>query len=142
VLMNLFFNRTITGKAMSACSENRLAASLVGIPVNVMILLSFALSAAIGSVGGIVITPISLMEYDQGALLALKGFGASVLGGLGSFYGAVMAGFILGLIESLFAGVVHSGYKDAAALVVLLLVLFVKPSGIFGNAEIRRMKRF
>ena len=142
VLVNQFFKRTILGKAMMACAENPRAASLVGIDVRAMALLAFALSAAIGSVGGIVITPISLMEYDQGALLALKGFGASVLGGLGSFYGAVMAGFILGLIESLFAGVVHSGYKDAAALVVLLLVLFVKPSGIFGNAEISRMKRF
>ncbi len=77
---------------MSACAENPDAASLVGINVKHMILLSFSLSAAIGAVAGITVTPISLMEYDRGAMLAIKGFGAVVLGGLGSFPGAVLGG--------------------------------------------------
>jgi branched-chain amino acid transport system permease protein len=142
ILLNLFFNRTIIGKAMAACADNPEAASLVGINVKMMVLFSFALSAAIGSIAGIVITPISLMEFDRGPMLAIKGFGAVVLGGLGSFGGAVFAGFLLGVIESLFAGLVHSGYKDAAALMVLLIVLFIKPSGLFGSIEVAKIKKF
>ena len=142
ILMSLFFSRTITGKAMAACADNPEAASLVGINVRLMVLISFALSAGIGSIAGIVITPISLMEFDRGPMLAIKGFGAVVLGGLGSFGGAVFAGLLLGVIESLFAGLVHSGYKDAAALMVLLIVLFIKPSGLFGNIEVTRIKKF
>lgn len=85
VALTLFFEKTIIGKAMRACADNPNAASLVGINVKKMILLSFSLSAAIGAIAGIVITPISLMEYDRGAMLAIKGFSAVILGGLGSF---------------------------------------------------------
>ena len=142
VLMTIFFKKTRYGKAMLACADDPEAARLVGIKVNTMILISFALSAAIGAVAGAVITPISLMEYDRGALLALKGFGAAVLGGLGSFYGAVVAGILLGIIESMCAGLVSSGYKDAVALILLLLVLYVRPSGLFGNVEASKIKEF
>jgi branched-chain amino acid transport system permease protein len=142
ILMNLFFNRTITGKAMSACAGNRLAASLVGINVSKMILLSFALSATLGAIAGAAITPITLMEYDRGPLLALKGFCAAVLGGLGFGTGAVVAGFIIGIIESFAAGFVSSGFKDAIALIILILVLFIKPSGLFGSAEVGKVKQF
>ena len=142
VLMTIFFKKTRYGKAMLACADNPEAARLVGIKVNTMILVSFALSAAIGAVAGAVITPISLMEYDRGALLALKGFGAAVLGGLGSFYGAVVAGVLLGIVESMCAGLVSSGYKDAVALILLLLVLYVRPSGLFGNVEASKIKEF
>ncbi len=141
ILLSLFFRFTMVGKAMLACADSPEASRLMGIPVQRMVLISFVLSAAIGAVAGIVITPISLMEYDRGALLGLKGFGASVLGGLGSFSGAVIAGLILGLIESLCAGYVSSGYKDAVALIVLLLVLFVKPSGFFAGKR-ASLKKF
>ncbi|MES0363608.1 MAG: branched-chain amino acid ABC transporter permease, partial [Desulfobacteria bacterium] len=142
ITLTLFFDRTILGKALRACAVNPNASSLVGINVKYMILVSFAMSAAIGAVGGIVITPISLMEYDRGAMLAVKGFAACVLGGMGSFYGAVMGGLIIGLIESLGAGLISSGYKDAFALLVLLFVLFLKPSGLFGSAEISKIRKF
>jgi len=142
VLMNLFFNRTLTGKAMSACAVNRLAAGLVGINASRMVLLSFALSAMLGAVAGAAITPIALMEYDRGPLLALKGFCAAVLGGLGLGTGAVAAGFILGITESLAAGFISSGLKDAVALVALITVLFVKPSGLFGSRDVGRLKPF
>jgi branched-chain amino acid transport system permease protein len=142
VALTFFFDKTIIGKAMSACADNADAASLVGIDVKRMIQLSFALSAAIGALAGIVITPISLMEYDRGAMLAVKGFGAVILGGLGSFPGAIIGGLIIGSIESFGAGLVHSGYKDAFALIVLMAVLFFKPSGIFGDIEISKIKRF
>ena len=140
--MKLFFDKTIMGKAMKACAINSDAARLVGINVNLMILLSFAFSAAIGAIAGMTITPISFMEYDRGAMLAVKGFAAVVLGGLGSFPGAIIGGLILGLIEAFGAGLISSGYKDAFALIVLLGVLFFRPSGIMGNLEISKIKRF
>ncbi len=137
-----FFNRTLVGKAMRACSHNPDAARLVGINVKQMVTLSFALSAGIGAVAGIVITPITLMDYQRGAMLALKGFGAAILGGLGSATGAVVAGLLVGILESLGAGYISSHYKDAIALIVLLVVLFVRPSGLLGNTEIQRLKKF
>jgi branched-chain amino acid transport system permease protein len=140
--LTFFFNRTILGKAMGACADNPDAARLVGINVRHMVLLSFALSAAIGAVAGLTLTPIALMDYDRGAMLAIKGFGAAILGGLGSFPGAILGGLILGLIESLSAGMLDSGYKDAYALIILLAVLFIRPSGILGNLEVTRFKRF
>jgi branched-chain amino acid transport system permease protein len=142
VALTFFFNKTIIGKAMSACADNADAARLVGINVQHMVLLAFALSAAIGAVAGLTMTPIALMEYDRGAMLAVKGFGAAILGGLGSFAGAILGGLILGLIESMGAGLLSSGYKDAYALIVLLIALFLRPSGIMGNLEVTKFKRF
>jgi branched-chain amino acid transport system permease protein len=127
---------------MTACSFNPLAARLVGINVRKLVLLSFGLSAAVGAVAGAIITPITLMEYDRGPLLALKGFAAAVLGGLGSGVGAIAAGFIIGILESLGAGLISSGYKDAIALLVLLVILWVKPSGLLGSAEESQLKKF
>ena len=119
---------------MRACADNPGAASLVGISPGRMILFAFALSAALGAVGGAIITPITLMEYDRGAMLALKGFGAAILGGLGNFYGAVAAGFLLGLLESFATGFISSSYKDAIALIVLLIVLFARQQGLMGSS--------
>jgi branched-chain amino acid transport system permease protein len=140
--LTLFFNKTIAGKAMRACADNADAARLVGINVQHMVLLSFALSAAIGAVAGLTMTPIALMDYDRGAMLAIKGFGAAILGGLSSFPGAICGGLILGLIESLGAGLLSSGYKDAYALIVLMAVLFFRPGGLLGNLEVTKFKRF
>ena len=142
VSLSLVFRLTLVGKAMKACAVNRVAAQLVGINVKAMVLLSFALSAAIGAVAGIIITPIALMDYERGTMLAVKGFCVAVLGGLGSGVGAVLAGFILGIMESLGAGLISSRYKDAIALIVLLLVLFLRPTGLLGTSEKREMRRF
>ena len=142
IALTLFFDRTILGKALRACAVNPRASRLVGINVKYMVLVSFALSAAIGALGGIAITPISLMEYDRGVMLAVKGFSACVLGGMGSFPGAVTGGLLIGLIESLGAGLISSGYKDVFALVVLLFVLFVRPSGLLGSVEVSKIRKF
>ena len=142
ICLTAFFRRSVYGKAMLACADNPNAARMTGIPVRQMVLLSFVLSAAIGAAAGVVITPISLMEYDRGALLGLKGFGAAVLGGLGQFHGAMVAGALLGLAESFCAGYLSSGYKDAVALVLLLLALFFKPEGLFGSREAAKLKKF
>jgi len=139
VLLTLFFEKTILGQAIKACSINRMAASLVGINPRKMIFFSFVLSAVIGAIAGIVIGPITMMEYDRGPMLCLKGFAAAVLGGLGSIHGAVLAGLMLGLLESFGAGYVSSSYKDALPLIVLLAVLFWKPTGLFGVTEEREI---
>ncbi len=141
-LLAVFFNFTMVGKAMRACSVNPTAASLVGINVRRIVLLSFALSAGIGAVAGIVFTPMVLMEYDRGAMLALKGFCAAVLGGLGNGVGAVVAGLLIGILESFGAGFISSGYKDGIALLILLIVLIIKPSGLFGVSEASKLKEF
>jgi len=141
-LLTLFFRCTIVGKAMRACSANRTAAELVGIDVRKMICLAFVLSAAVGGIAGIIITPIALMDYNRGFLLALKGFSAAVLGGLGYSAGAVIAGLLIGILESLGAGLISSGYKDAVAMIVLLVILFVRPSGLLGNPEVGKLKPF
>lgn len=140
--LHFLFEKTLMGKAMQACADNPESAKLMGIQVNRMILLSFALSASIGALAGMVITPISFMEYDRGAMLAVKGFGAVILGGLGSFPGAILGGLIIGLIESFGAGLISSGYKDAFALIVLLFILFFKPNGILGNINLAKFKKF
>ena len=137
-----FFNHTMTGKSMRACAINRDAAKLIGVNDKKMVMISFALSACIGAVAGIIITPIIQMDYARGALLGLKGFGAAVLGGLGNSFGAVCAGLILGIIEALGAGYISSHYMDAIALSILLIVLFIKPSGMFGSATAARFKDF
>lgn len=142
VLLYLFFNQTMTGKAMKACSLDVEAAKLMGINVSNIVMLSFIISAIIGAIGGIVITPISLMEYDKGAMLSVKGFCVAIMGGLGRSRGAVTGGFILGILESLTAGYIHSGFKDAVALLIMLFILFFRPAGIFGRAETLRLRKF
>jgi branched-chain amino acid transport system permease protein len=127
---------------MRACSINRNAARLAGINDRKMVMLSFALSAGIGAIAGIIITPIIQMDYARGALLGLKGFGAAVVGGLGNSMGAVVAGLLLGVIEALSAGYLSSHYMDAMALMILLVILFVRPSGMFGSSEAARLKEF
>lgn len=142
ILLFLFFNKTIVGKAMLACAVNPTAAKLVGINVSRMVMLSFILSAIVGAIGGMAITPISLMEYDKGPMLAVKGFCAAIMGGLGSNRGAVIGGFIIGILESMTAGYIHSGLKDAVALVILLLILFFKPAGIFVSKTMLQLRKF
>ena len=138
----LFFNHTMIGKSMRACAINRDAAKLVGVNDRLAVMYSFAISAGIGAIAGIIITPIIQMDYGRGALLGLKGFGAAVVGGLGNSLGAVIAGVLLGVIEALGAGYISSHYMDAIALFILLMVLFVKPSGIMGSSEASRLKDF
>jgi branched-chain amino acid transport system permease protein len=141
-LLFFFFKKTMVGKAMLACAVNPTAAKLVGINVSRMVMLSFVLSAVVGAIGGMAITPISLMEYDKGPMLAVKGFCAAIMGGLGTNRGAVLGGFIIGILESMTAGYIHSGLKDAVALIILLLILFFKPAGIFVSKAMHQLRKF
>jgi branched-chain amino acid transport system permease protein len=135
----LFLERTLLGKAVLATAANRLAARLVGIDTSFVLALSFGISAAIGALAGILITPITLTSFDVGTLLALKGFAAAMLGGMGSPLGAVLGGLLLGLLEALGAGYVSSAYKDAVAFLVILAVLFALPQGMFGRRGVERV---
>jgi len=134
-----FMTMTLTGKALVATAANRLAARLVGINTSALVGLAFAVSAAIGAIGGILMTPITLTSYDVGTLLALKGFAAAMLGGMGNPLGAVIGGLIVGLLEAFSAGYLSSSYKDAVAFLVILGVLFVMPHGLLGRAAIERV---
>lgn len=134
-----FFGRTRTGKGMLATSHNRLAAQLVGINVRKVLLMSFAVSAGLGGAAGIVVAPITTTSVDVGVMLGLKGFAAAVLGGLGSGPGALVGGFVLGVVESLCAGYLSSAYKDAIAFVLMLGVLFFLPSGLMGKRAAERV---
>ncbi|MBB4302593.1 branched-chain amino acid transport system permease protein [Rhodobium orientis] len=139
VLLWAFFNHTLIGKAVLATSANRLAAKLVGINTGMIMSLAFALSAAIGAVAGVLVTPITLTSYEVGTLLALKGFAAAMLGGMGHPLGAVVGGLVVGLLEAFGAGYLSSDYKDAIAFVVILITLFVLPTGLFGRASVERV---
>jgi branched-chain amino acid transport system permease protein len=139
LLLWLFMNRALYGKAMLATAANRVAARLVGIDTSRVVMLSFAVSAAIGAVGGILVTPIVLTSYDVGTLLALKGFAAAMLGGIGNPVGAIAGGLLVGLLEAFGAGYLSSSYKDAIAFLVILAVLFAMPQGLFGRNTIERV---
>jgi len=131
--LEAFFRLTLVGKAMRACSYNPRAARLVGIAAGRMVQLSFGVSAALGAGAGILIAPLTLGVYDMGTMLGLKGFSAAIIGGLGSLLGGVLGGLILGVAEALASGLISSGYRDAVAFLLLLIVLFVRPQGVLGG---------
>lgn len=130
-----FFSLTKTGKAMRACSINREAAALQGIPVSRMLALAFALSAALGAIAGILITPTQYTAFNVGVPFAISGFIAAIVGGFGRPFGAFLGGLLLGLLQALAIVGFGAGLKNVAALSVLLLFLFIRPSGILGAAK-------
>ena len=138
-LLWYFFKFTLLGKAMLATSYNSLAAELVGIHTGKVLFISFALSAALGALGGVLVTPITLTSYDVGIMLGLKGFVAAVVGGLGNGLGAVLGGLLVGLLEALGAGYVSSAYKDAIPFGLILFILFFMPQGLFGARTTERV---
>jgi branched-chain amino acid transport system permease protein len=137
--LRFFFSHTMYGKGMLACSFDRRAAYLVGISVERMVLLSFMIAALVGATGGAILAPLTMTAYDVGILLGLKGFAACILGGLGNPFGAAAGGLILGVLESLGAGYLSSAYKNAFTFIILLLFLFVRPTGLFGRSSGERV---
>lgn len=139
MILGWFFGKTLLGKAMLATSHNKLAAQLVGVNTKTILLLSFGLSAVLGAVGGVILAPITYTSYDIGIMLGLKGFVAAVLGGLGGGLGAIAGGLILGVTEAMAAGYISSAYKDAVPFVLILLILFFRPGGLFGAKVTERV---
>jgi branched-chain amino acid transport system permease protein len=136
VVMHFFFERSMLGKALRAAAADREAAIIVGVKVETTILLSFGIAAFAGALAGAIITPLTLASYDQGAMFGFKGFSAAMLGGVGSLPGAVVGGLALGLLEAFGSFYISSDFKDAIAFAVLLLILFVRPAGLLGRADI------
>jgi branched-chain amino acid transport system permease protein len=132
--LDQFFRRARFGKAMVAAAINPTAASLVGIELRRVYLVTFLFAGALGALAGLLITPLSLIQFESGLTLGLKGFAAAILGGFGNVMGAFVGGVLLGVAESLGAGYVSSAYKDAIAYVLLVLVLLLKPEGFFGKS--------
>jgi len=133
LLLYAFFEHTLLGRALTACSVNRRAAELCGIPAVAMGALAYGVSAALGALAGIVVAPLTLVSYDMGLSLGLKGFVAAVMGGFVSAPLAVLSGITLGVLESVSAGVVSGGFKDALAYLVLFLVLLVRALDLRGR---------
>ncbi len=128
------YRKTAFGRAMRATAIQREAARLVGVDVRFMVTAAFGLAAALGAIAGLAVAPLTQTAFSVGPGIGVKGFAAAILGGLGSPIAAVGGGLILGVLESLTAGYINPTYKDAVALVVLLLVLFVRPQGLFGGS--------
>ena len=131
-VLYLFFSRTRIGIAMQATSQNQLAAYYMGIPVRRVNNLIWGISAAVAAFAGILLAPVTFVHSNMG-FIGLKAFPAAVVGGFGSVPGAVVGGLIIGIVEALAGFYLPEGWKDIAAYVVVLAVLLVKPSGIFGE---------
>jgi branched-chain amino acid transport system permease protein len=132
-LQYLIFEKTILGKKLQATSQDKEMASLLGIPVAGMILITFAYSSAVGGIAGILVAPILFVSTQMASLVALKAFAANIIGGYGSIPGAILGGLSLGVVETLGAAYISVPYKDAFAFMLLLAFLMVRPQGLFGE---------
>jgi branched-chain amino acid transport system permease protein len=132
-LQYVFFERTLIGKKMQATSQDKEMASLLGIPVMLMIMITFMYSAMLGGLAGILVAPVLFVTVGMGSSIALKAFAASIIGGFGDVTGAIVGGLALGVIETFGASYISVPYKDAFAFLVLFVFLLVRPQGIFGE---------
>jgi branched-chain amino acid transport system permease protein len=137
-LVTAFFRWASWGRQMRACASNRVAASLCGLPTRNLVTLAFVLSAGMGALAGCVVSPITYTQYGIGTGLAIKGFTVAILGGLGNSLASVAAGLVFGVLESFSVSVLPTAYKDVVTIAVLLAILFVRPSGLFGAREASR----
>jgi len=128
-----FFNFTRIGVAMQATSQNQLAAYYMGIPVKLIFSLIWAISAGVATAAGVLLAPVTLIDINMGLAVALKAFAAAVLGGFGSIPGALVGGIIIGLIELYSGATLPEGFKDTMPYIVLLIMLAVRPQGLFGT---------
>ncbi len=139
VLVEFFNRRSIYGKAVVATSSDRDAAGLMGINTGLVITFSYALSSMSAAFAGVLIAPITLTGASMGAVLGLKAFAVAIIGGLTSGLGVIVGGILLGVAETTTGFYVSTGYKDVPGLVLLLLVLAIKPSGLFGKTTIKKV---
>lgn len=135
-----FFNRkSIYGKAVVATSTDRDAAGLMGINTSLVITFSYALSSMTAAFAGVLIAPVTLTGASMGAVLGLKAFSVAIIGGLNSGMGVIVGGILLGIAETTTGFYLSTGYKDVPGLILLLLVLTVKPAGLFGKSTIKKV---
>lgn len=137
--VEVFNRRSIYGKAVVATSNDRDAAGLMGINTGVVISFSYALSSLTAALAGVLVAPLTLTGASMGAVLGLKAFAVAIIGGLNSGLGVIVGGIILGIAETTTGFYVATGYKDVPGLVLLLAVLVIKPTGLFGKAVIKKV---
>ena len=138
-IVEIFNRKSIYGKAVVATSNDRDAASLMGINTGAVITFSFALSSVTAAVAGVLVAPLTLTGATMGSVLGLKAFAVAIIGGLTSGVGVIVGGLILGIAETTTGYYISTGYKDVPGLVLLLLVLAIKPAGLFGKMAIKKV---
>jgi len=139
IALVLFFRFTRAGKSMQAIAENAQAAYLVGMRVKRVYALTWGTGAALAGIAAVMMAPLTLLTPDVGFVLLLKAFAAAILGGLGSMVGAVVGGFLVGIFEALAGTYIHSSFQDVSAFVVIMVMLVVRPTGLFGSAGTRKV---
>jgi len=133
-------NHTTFGKKMTATATDPMAASLVGISRRAMISWAFIISAAIGAAAGLAVAGMTPMNFASGSAFGFKGFIAAVLGGWGKSSGALVGGILLGIFETFGAAFLPSGYKDAVSFILLILVMYFRPSGLLGSSLVEETR--
>jgi branched-chain amino acid transport system permease protein len=139
VALQLFITRTMTGRAMQAAAQNPDSARVLGINVDRMILYTFVANAGLATIAAILVAPVYYAKFDIGGPLGLKAFCAAIIGGFNQMHGALIGGLLIGVMENLTGHYLSQQYKDAAALILFVLVILVKPEGLFGRSEERRV---
>lgn len=137
--VEFFKRKTIYGKAIQAVSEDKETASLMGIPQQQVVKVSFMLSACIATIGGLLVAPWTFVSATMGSSLGTKAYVVAIIGGLESGFGLVVGGLILGISEFLTARYISSGYKELPGFIILILVILIKPSGLFGKKTIKKV---
>jgi branched-chain amino acid transport system permease protein len=138
--LRFFVRKTRMGKAMRAVAQDKTMASLVGINIDTVISLTFIIGSGLAAIAGLMVAMYyGLVNYFIGYLAGIKAFTAAVLGGIGSIRGAMFGGILLGLVESLGGSYISSEYKDAYAFIILIIILLVKPGGLFGKADLEKV---
>jgi branched-chain amino acid transport system permease protein len=137
--LHLFFQRTRHGKALLAVVQNASAARLMGIDVERVTMLSFALSGLLAGVAGIMVAPLFTISSTMGTLFGIKAFAVAILGGIGSAWGVVLAGLIYGIAEALVTALLGSIYTQIVTFALVIVSLMAMPNGLFGRAEVRKV---
>jgi branched-chain amino acid transport system permease protein len=131
--------RTRWGVAMLAVVQNRDASRLMGIPIKRVVALAFAMSALFAGVAGVLIAPLFNVNADMGTLFGLKAFAVAILGGIGSAWGVMVAGLLFGVLEAMITSTLGSGYTQILSFSLVIVVLALKPNGLFGRAEVKKV---
>ncbi|HUH92832.1 MAG TPA: branched-chain amino acid ABC transporter permease [Casimicrobiaceae bacterium] len=137
--LQLFLNRTVTGRAMQAVAQNTDAARVLGINVRRMVLYTFLINAVLAAVAALLVTPTYLAKFDMGDSIGLKAFYAAIIGGFNQTRGALLGGVLVGVLENLTGAYVSPAYKEGVALLLFLVVIVLRPEGLLGKAEERKV---
>jgi branched-chain amino acid transport system permease protein len=137
--LQLFLNRTVTGRAMQAVAQNTEAARVLGIDVKRMVLYVFLINAVLAAVAALLVTPVYLAKFDMGEPLGLKAFYAAIVGGFNQTRGALLGGVLVGVLENLMGAYLSPAYKEGVALMLFLVVIIFRPEGLLGKVEERKV---